>query len=99
MRESVVERYFVQQVTLAGGRAKKLIGSLGDPDRLVIWPTIGLFETRRAVIHFVELKTLTGRLRSWQDREHKRLRDMGCKVFVLWTKAQVDDYIQRLRFQ
>jgi len=85
VRESRIENYFVQQVTLAGGRALKFTGYRNAPDRLVIWPW--------GRINFVELKAPLGRLRSGQKREHERLRAVGCQVIVLRTKAEVDGYV------
>ena len=90
--ESDVERYFVAQVERCGGLAEKFSspGRKGVPDRIVTWPAAGF-----ARVHFVELKTIGGKLESWQERDHERRRKLGCHVFVIWTKKQVDDYIER----
>ena len=101
MRESKIERYFMQQVMLAGGDTRKL-RYFAAPDRMAIWPTSrypagSLIREFCASIHFVELKSPTGKVRVRQRREHDRLRALGCKVFVLYTKPQIDDYITRLR--
>lgn len=89
--ECEVEKYFVEQVTMRGGLCEKFNPPpKGRPDRIVTWPAIGF-----ARIHFVELKTIGGKLESWQERDHARRRKLNCYVFILWTKKQVDDYIER----
>jgi hypothetical protein len=87
-----VERYFVEQVEAHGGLCEKFVspGRKGVPDRIVTWKAYGFPR-----IHFVELKTIGGKLESWQYRDHERRRALNCHVFVLWTKKQVDDYIER----
>ena len=89
-----VEEYFVEQVELHGGICPKLvdIGRKGFPDRTPMWPEYGW-----ARIHFVELKTIGGCLESWQERYHKDLRAVGAQVFVIWTKTQVDEYVERFK--
>jgi hypothetical protein len=90
-QESEVEKYLVEQVELHGGIAEKFHPPpKGRPDRIVTWPAYGF-----ARVHFVELKTIGGKLESWQERDHARRRKLGCHVFVIWTKNQVDDYIRR----
>lgn len=96
MRESKVEGHLRQQVALRGGTTRKL-RYLGAPDRLVLWPVTHLFGEARSCVHFVETKAPVGRLKSWQAREHKRLRVLGYRVFVLYSKQQVDHYISTLR--
>lgn len=89
--ESTVELYFVDQVEAHGGMAEKLTtGRRGPPDRLVTWPAYGF-----ARIHFVELKTIGGKLESWQERDHARRRKLGAHVDVLWTRSMVDNYVAR----
>lgn len=90
-QESEVEEYLVEQVELHGGMCEKFNPPpKGRPDRIVTWPTYGF-----ARVHFVELKTIGGKLESWQERDHARRRKLHCHVFVLWTKKQVDDYVAR----
>lgn len=90
-QESEVEEYLVEQVELHGGMCEKFNPPpKGRPDRIVTWPAYGF-----ARIHFVELKTIGGKLESWQKRDHARRRKLGCHVFVIWTKKQVDDYVER----
>jgi hypothetical protein len=91
VQESDVETYLVEQVELHGGMCEKFHPPpKGRPDRIVTWPAYGF-----ARVHFVELKTIGGKLESWQERDHARRRKLGCHVFVIWTKKQVDEYIER----
>jgi hypothetical protein len=92
VRESVVEKYFVEQVEKHGGLCEKFTspGKRHVPDRIVTWPAYGF-----ARIHFVEIKTIGGKLEPGQERDHARRKRLGCRVEVLWTKAQVDEYIKR----
>jgi hypothetical protein len=87
-----VQAYFDAQVEAAGGMTDVFdrgFGANGRPDRVVTWPMGGW-----ARIHLVELKTIGGRRRPSQIRDHERRRKLGCIVYVLWTKQQVDRYIQ-----
>lgn len=92
VRESLIEKYFVDEVERHGGMCEKFCprGQRGRPDRIVTWPAYGF-----ARIHFVELKTIGGKLEPWQERDHARRRKLGCRVEVLWTTAQIDEYIKR----
>jgi len=89
--ERVIEDYFVSEVERCGGLAPKLVdqGRKGFPDRTAIWPCYAF-----ARVHFVELKTIGGKLESWQERYHDDLRKRNAFVFVLWTKKQIDEYIR-----
>ena len=90
--ESVVEAYLVERVEQCGGLCRKLVdvGRKGFPDRTVIWPAYSF-----ARVHFIELKTLGGKLESHQERYIADLCKKNCTVFVLWTHKQVDEYIER----
>ncbi len=94
VREAHIERYLVERVEQCGGMTEKFSspGKKFVPDRIVTWPAYGF-----ARVHFVELKTVGGKLEPGQERDHARRRKMGCHVFVLWTKDQVDDYVHRFR--
>jgi hypothetical protein len=87
MRESTVEKYLHEQVVKAGGDTRKVTypGRRGAPDRLILWPG--------GQMEFVETKAPDGKLESWQEREHKRLRDLEFRVSVLWDKKQVDMWL------
>ena len=103
MRESTVEAYLHQQVVKAGGWTDKFSspGRRNVPDRLVTWPgdddertKSRPFGSYRAEIHFVECKAPGKGARAGQKRDHARRRKMGCKVFVLDTKAKVNKYVR-----
>lgn len=88
MRESKLERYFVEQVEKHGGMAEKFTspGRRFVPDRIVSWPWFK--------VHFVELKAPDGKLSPGQKRDHERRYKSGQSVFVLWTKEHIDSYIR-----
>ena len=90
--ESEVENYLVERVKAFGGMCLKLkdVYRVGFPDRTVIWPEYGF-----ARIHFVELKTIGGGYERGQEPYHKDLRKVKAMVFTLWTKAEVDRYINQ----
>jgi hypothetical protein len=114
MRESKIEKAFVEGVEALGGTADKVRDLLrrGRPDREVVWPAghrnaVDTF-TRENVdgnrvmfagntvplVEFAELKTIGGKLESWQQRYHDRLRAQGFPVRVLWTMEQVEEYLR-----
>ncbi len=84
-RESVIERYLVQQAEAHGGLAIKLRppNGRGFPDRTLTMP--------RGVVFFVETKRPVGGVLSaqqmyWRDR----LLAMGCFYFICITTEEVD---------
>ena len=91
MYENTLEKYLVDRVTEAGGLCIKLVdqGRKGFPDRTVVW------ELGR--VHFIELKTLTGKLSPSQSRYIETLENKGCPVYVLRNRTQIDWYIERNR--
>ena len=86
MREAAVERYLVEQVESRGALCEKIKVPryCGMPDRTVSWPG--------GILHFVETKTVGGKLSVRQKRDHAKRRKLGFYVVVIWTKKQVDDY-------
>lgn len=99
MRERVVEKHLHAQVTAAGGTTRKMGGRKNNCDRVVIWPSINCasgvksFRPGGAITHYVETKAPGKKARAGQLREHQRLRNLGCAVYVLDTKQKVDAYI------
>lgn len=93
MLELEVETYLRHEVEKLGGLCEKLEHVRGAPDRLVTWPYLGmeLVETKRP-----PSKTrhdAGGKLMRHQQRDHQKRALRGTKVFTLYTKDQVDDYV------
>lgn len=90
MREQVVEFYLRDRVKDSGGIAYKWTspGNSGVPDRIVIFPG--------GRIVFVELKKPGGKPTKLQEVQHKRLRKLGCDVWVIDSKESVDAFIKEL---
>lgn len=90
MRESVIERYLVNQVEAIGGRAQKFVspGRAHVPDRIVLMPG--------ARIYFVECKATGETPNAGQMREHRRLLEMGFYVYVIDTLELVDAFIRMI---
>lgn len=86
-----VQQYLIEQVVLHGGMAEHFTspGKKFVPDLIITWPNYSF-----AAIHFVETKTIGGKLESGQVRDHERRRKLGAHVFTIWTKTQVDTYIR-----
>jgi hypothetical protein len=84
IRERDVERQLIKRVKAAGGEVRKLmfIGRRGAPDRLVLLPD--------RVPLFVELKAPGGRVSRLQDVEHRRLREKGARVMVIWKVEEIE---------
>jgi hypothetical protein len=88
--EASVESELIDCCTLIDWQCWKFVtpGRRGPPDRIL------LGSGGRVV--FVELKTKGGRLFKWQKRNHKKLRALGFRVEVLWTKEQVRAFVPSL---
>lgn len=84
MREREVEAYLVKSVEEIGGVAFKFSSPArrGVPDRICVFPT--------GAVVFVETKAPGGRLTRLQDRELRRLRELGQSTAVVSSKAGVD---------
>lgn len=90
MRESQIEAYFVKRVREIGGLQRKFVspGHKGVPDRIVVF---------LGEVFFVELKAPGKALRPDQAREHKKLFEAGCNVFVLDSREAVDYFIKQVK--
>jgi hypothetical protein len=89
--EAVAEEHLVNSVKLIGGMCPKFIdpGRRGAPDRMVMLPG--------HPVYFVEMKKeKVGKLSSWQSRYHDDLRALGHKVWVLWSKEDVDAFLRSI---
>lgn len=88
MRESIIENYLVKFIKSYGGLCLKF----SSPARRSVPDRICLLSNNAGLalsFFFVECKA-TGQVASpAQEREHKRLRDLGYTVFVVDSKAQV----------
>ena len=87
-RERDVESYLVDELKKAGYPCVKFIpdGKVGMPDRVVLLPG--------GKVIWVELKTRGGHLEEIQKLQHKKLRDLGHTVVVIWDKEDVDNLIE-----
>ena len=86
--EAKIEAYLVECIEKCNGLCIKFIdpGQRGAPDRLVVLPN--------RPTYFVELKRpKLGRVGPHQVRYHERLRALGQRVWVLWSKEDVDAFI------
>ena len=90
IRERDVESYLVEKLKEANLPCIKFQPDhrVGMPDRLIILP-----DQR---VRWVELKTSGGHLEEIQKLQHKRLRERGHYVNLLWTKADVDRLVEEL---
>lgn len=85
--EKSIEDYLVRRVKEAGGEQIKIERRAHWPDRLIAMPFHGL--------HLVETKKpKDGRLSEGQKILHANLAAIGTKVWIIWTKQQVDDFIR-----
>ena len=77
MKESELERIFVNEIRKEGGEAYKWVspGNDGVPDRIVLFPS--------GEIYFVELKAAAGRIRAVQEKQIRRLRDLGQEATIV----------------
>jgi hypothetical protein len=88
MSEKEIEDYLTKRVKNIGGRAYKFVspGNSGVPDRLVCLPG--------GKIVFVELKAPGEKTRPNQDSQIRKLRDLGCEVFVIDNKETVNEQVE-----
>lgn len=91
MRESMVEKAFVDAVNAAGGAALKFTSQTmnGVPDRLVL-----LFGGKAA---FVELKAPGRQMRHLQRKRRQQLEALGFPVFCVDRLGQIDPVIRALQ--
>ena len=87
MLEKQIEQKLVRGVRELGGKAYKFVspGNVGVPDRIVIWPD--------GTVHFVELKTIRGRLSQLQDAQRKKLLSLLQTVYILYGPEAVMAYL------
>lgn len=88
MRETTVERFFVNEIHKNGGLALKLTSPsmAGLPDRMALLPG--------GRIYFVELKATGRKARPLQKVAHNRLEGLGFSVSVLDSKEGVKEWLE-----
>lgn len=86
--EKLVERKLVEGVKQKCGMCIKLTTMIGLPDRLCIF--------HGGIAQFVELKTTGEEPRKVQLYIHKKLRQMGFKVFVIDSVAGVNQFLEQV---
>lgn len=91
MREREIEEHLRLGVKRLEGAAFKFKspGNAGVPDRLIVLPGNR--------IYFIELKRPGGEARPLQKMQIGRLRDLGCKVFVIDSKEGVDKFLNDIQ--
>ena len=91
MSEKKIERYLTNEVKKLGGISYKFIspGNAGVPDRILIMPG--------GHVHFVELKTETGRLSKIQEAQHKKLFELGVIPWTLYGESDVKRFLSLLK--
>lgn len=90
MKEKQIEQKLVQAVRSMGGIAPKFVspGCDGMPDRLVLLPG--------GRMAFVEVKTLGCKPRPRQTSRHGMLRQLGFKVYVIDSVAQIGGMLDEI---
>lgn len=91
MREREIEEYLRIGAKRLGGIAFKFTspGNAGVPDRLIVMPGNR--------IYFVELKRPGGKTSQMQKMQINRLKDLGCKAFVIDSKEGVDKFLNDIQ--
>jgi len=87
IREAEIEAALCEGVIALGGEVRKVKwqGRRGAPDRAVFWPC--------GVVHWIELKSDTGRVSPSQAIEHAKLRKLGQQIYVLRGLYAVRAYL------
>lgn len=89
MREKEIENYLKNKVKSMKGIAIKLnsMSMSGLPDRMVLLP--------KGIILFVELKRPGGKARPLQLVTHRLLKNLGFEVYVIDSKKQVEEVLNK----
>lgn len=90
MKETKLEQYLVKEIKKENGLCLKWMspGAKGVPDRIIIMPG--------GKTYFVEMKQVSGRIDPLQKYVHKQFTQRGHKVYVLWTKEQVNEFVKKV---
>lgn len=89
-KERKVEEYLIGKVKSLGGRCYKFVspGNNGVPDRIVLLPV--------GRVYFAETKADGEKPRPSQLAVHREMARMGVNVWVLDSRAAVDDFIREV---
>lgn len=89
-KERKVEEYLIGKVKSLGGKCYKFVspGNNGVPDRIVLLPV--------GRVYFVETKADGEKPRPSQLAVHREMARMGVNVWVLDSKAAVDEFIREV---
>lgn len=87
LRESEIEKIFCDRVKSKGGLSYKFVSPQrrGVPDRIVLWPHR---------VHFIELKTNSGKLTKLQIKQQGILTAMGQRVHTLYGLQDIELYLK-----
>ena len=87
--ESKIEKYLTRRITAAGGICWKwpATARAGVPDRIVVID---------GQVIFVELKAPGGRVSRLQQHTHEQMREAGARVEVLWSKKDIEIFLQNI---
>ena len=87
--EGKVVALIKQRITEAGGTVRKCSweNCRGAPDLFIMLPCVHAW---------VEVKTKNGILGPHQTREHNRMQNAGCRVYIVKGEAQVQALISHL---
>ena len=90
MLEKDIEKYLREQVKKMGGIAYKFTSpaTRGVPDRLVVF---------YKEVYFVEVKREGGVVRKLQEQKQEELRALGQKVYIVWSKTDVDAFLELVK--
>ena len=83
MLEKEIEKYFKAKIEDNNGMCIKLTSMVGLPDRLILLPVGRIF--------FVEFKQKGKKPRKVQSFIHRRLKDLGFKVYVIDDKYKMEE--------
>ena len=83
MLEKEIEKYFKAKIEDNNWMCIKLTSMVGLPDRLILLPVGRIF--------FVEFKQKGKKPRKVQSFIHRRLKDLGFKVYVIDDKDKMEE--------
>lgn len=89
--EKLLEKKLSKEVKLLGGQCLKFTSPYftGMPDRMILLP--------KGKVHFVELKSTSGRLSKRQKIVHAMLRDLKQGVTVIYDNNTLYNFIEQVK--